>query len=125
MTPLQIALATAQLSNSGMRPTPLLASAVRTPHQGWVVLPTGHATTVDGTYAQPASLKTDPTSGLPVWDAIGQAQTDDGRPITWYISATVNSWPGSPLALALVLEEDNPEQAEQIGRELMFAALNP
>ncbi|MHB0988344.1 MAG: FtsW/RodA/SpoVE family cell cycle protein [Bellilinea sp.] len=125
VTPLQMALATAQLSNSGARPTPHLASAVRTPHQGWVVLPTGTATTVDGTYAQPEGLKTVPTSGLPVWDVIGQAQTDDGHPITWYISATIHSWPGSPLALALVLEEDNPNLAGQIGRELMFAALNP
>ncbi len=125
VTPLQMALAAAQLSNSGVRPAPRLATAVRTPHQGWIVLPTGTTTIVDATYSRPEGLKTDYTSGLPVWDAIGQAQTDDGQSLTWYISATIESWPGSPLVLALVLEEDNPNLATQIGRDLMSTAINP
>jgi len=125
VSPLQVALATAQLSNGGIRPSPRLASAVHTPHQGWVILPTGSGITGNHPVASPEGLTAGNASGLPIWDAVGMAQTEDGKPLTWYISATIDSWPGSPLVLALVLEEDGPDQAVKIGRALISAALNP
>ena len=39
LSPLQVALAAAALSHDGLRPPPRLAMAVKTPSQGWVVLP--------------------------------------------------------------------------------------
>ena len=125
VTPLQVALAAAQLSNGGTRPSARLASAVHTPHQGWVVLPSGSGIPSINSYASPEELTAGSVSGLPVWDAVGLAQTDDGKPLTWYVSATIDSWPGSPLVLALILEEGNPDRAIEIGRALISAALNP
>lgn len=125
VTPLQMVLATAQLSNHGARPSPRLSTAVKTPHQGWVVLPAKAGITTAGKYAQPEGIKTTPKDPLPIWDAIGRAQTDDGKPLVWYIGATIDTWPGSPMAIALVLEEDNPNLALEIGRETLRAALNP
>jgi hypothetical protein len=125
VSPLQVALAAAQLSNGGIRPSPRLSSAVHTPHQGWVILPAGSGVTSNQISANPEGLTAGSANGLPIWDAVGKALTDDSKPLTWYISATINSWPGSPLALALVLEEDNPDLAVEIGRALIYAALNP
>jgi len=56
---------------------------------------------------------------------VGRAETDDKKIITWYVSATLGSWPGTPLAMSLVLEEDNPDLAVQIGRNVMHAAIDP
>ena len=39
ISPLQVALAAAALSNHGMIPAPRIATAVNTPNDGWVVLP--------------------------------------------------------------------------------------
>jgi hypothetical protein len=90
-----------------------------------VVLPAGNGVNGKNTYASPEGLAAGTPSGLPVWDAVGLAETDDGKPLTWYVGATLNSWPGSPLVLVLVLEEDNPQWAIDSGREMMSAALNP
>lgn len=125
VSPLQIALAVAQVNNSGDRPSPRLALAVDTPHQGWVVLPGAPSTSTDLALAVPDDLRLPGHQGLPTWEAVGQATTDDGQTITWYISATLESWPGTPLAMALVLEEDNPDLAIQIGRDMMRTAISP
>lgn len=125
VSPLQVALAAAQLSNGGNRPAPRLALAVETPHQGWVVLPGSPAVSPILTLQKPEALRLPGLEGLPVWEAVGQAITDDGKKVTWYVSGTLSSWPGTPLAMSLILEEDNPSQAVQIGRDVMRAAINP
>jgi hypothetical protein len=60
----------------------------------------------------------------PFWQITGLAQAKDG-PITWYLGGTRQDWQGIPLALALVLEEDNPKAANQIGLELLQATIQP
>jgi len=125
VTPLQLVLAVAQLSNEGIRPYARLAMAVDTPHQGWVVLPgSSTATSMPGFSAvNKLSLK-DP-QGLPIWEAVGKARTQDGKPVTWYISSTLNSWPGTPFSLVLVLEENDTDAAIEIGRQVMRSAISP
>lgn len=125
VSPLQVALAAAQMSNSGVRPSPRLALAVDTSHQGWVVLPASTTTTSTLKLSSPEKLRLPGLEGLPVWEAIGQAETIDGQTVTWYISATLVSWPGTPLAMSLIIEEDNPSLAIKIGRDMMRDAINP
>lgn len=125
VSPLQVALAVAQITNSGVRPAPRLALAVDTSHQGWVVLPGSPSVNSAIDLKPPENLRLPGLEGLPVWEAVGQAKTDDGKTVTWYVSATLGSWPGTPLAMSLIIEEDNPSQAVQIGREVMRAAINP
>jgi cell division protein FtsW (lipid II flippase) len=123
VSPLQMALAVAGLSNAGQRPAPRMALAVHTPHQGWVVLPGNPPVTSTMPLNFSEQLKLPDLGGLPVWEAVGQAETADGNPVTWYIAATVDTWPGTPLALALVLEEDDPVRAYQSGRNILRAAI--
>ncbi len=124
VSPLQMALAAATLSNHGVRPSPLLVISVQTPQQGWVVLPSDPSEKVitqsnfDATVSNLASVD------LPVWETIGQASSGQ-KEYTWYVGGTLPAWNGQPLAIALVLEENNPDLAEQIGHSVLDAALSP
>lgn len=124
VTPLQMALAASTLTNQGEKPVPRLAVAVKTPHQGWVVLPSGIPDKV-----LPASGIGDSISALagignPIWFTTARAASTSGR-FTWFVGGTIPSWRGSPLAIALVLEEDNPDFAESIGKSVLQSAMTP
>jgi cell division protein FtsI/penicillin-binding protein 2 len=124
VSPLQMALAAAAISTGGIRPAPLLATAVNIPQQGWVILPSGPSqVSLSETGAnQTASILS--TDVLSFWQSLGSAISDKGQ-ITWYLAGTTPDWQGSPLALALILEEDDPAGAEKIGSTLMKDTLNP
>lgn len=118
VSPLQMALAAAAISNNGVRPAPQIAAAVQTNTQGWVILPAGntHETLlVNGSDAAQETLQ---QGSSPYWEALGTAYSNQTR-ITWYLGGTLHEWQGAPLAVAVVLEEDNPDLAEQIGQALL------
>lgn len=126
VTPLQMALAAAALSNQGLRPVPRLAMAVNTPQQGWVILPTSdhpvQAIPID--QAESAAL-TLSVNNEPLWQSVGSAQNGPGKVVTWYIGGTLPGWKGAPIAAAVVLEESNPELARTIGQSLLEATQTP
>jgi len=127
LSPLQMALAAATLSNKGILPVPRLAMAVNTPHQGWVILP-ALGEPVQALSARSASSTTEAlmVRGQPFWQASGKGiETQEHKTITWYLAGTLPGWQGTPLALVVVLEEDNSRLAEFIGQSLMNEALQP
>lgn len=117
VSPLQMALAAAALSNNGFRPAPAITSAVQTTTQGWVVLPAGnsHQTILSGGIG--TAQKALQTGGA-YWEALGAAYSNQ-TPVTWYLGGTLSAWQGAPLAVVVVLEEDNPTLATEIGRVLL------
>ena len=125
VSPVQMATAASALSAHGTAPTPRIALAVNTPQQGWVVLPALN----QAVEAIPA-LEADEAStaylvkGEAFWEFIGQARQGETI-ITWYIGGTLSDWLGTPLAVAVALEEDNIHLARQVGRGLLLAALRP
>lgn len=123
VTPLQMAIAAASFSARGVRPSPAFAAAVNTPQQGWVILPAGKKTTVFQASAVSEAAGKLPMSGLPAWETVASARLEEGM-ITWYLAGTTPSWRGVPLAMALVLEEDNPEMAVEIGSAVLDTILN-
>jgi hypothetical protein len=125
VSPLQVALASAVLSNHGIAPAPRLAISVNTPTAGWIVLPT------PGTSFQaiPASQANEAaqsftTSGGNDWSHIGRASGDESQ-VTWFIAGTPPNWQATPLVVVVALEEDNERIAQYIGQELLTAAMNP
>jgi len=118
VSPLQVALAAAVYSIDGQRPAPLLAMAVNTPKEGWVVLPVEPSTSTYPKNILENDVQNFSIAGTATWQAIGQAQTEEGI-ITWAIAGTVPDWQGTPLALALVLEEDNPGLASSIATKVL------
>jgi cell division protein FtsW (lipid II flippase) len=125
VSPLQVALASGALSNHGMVPAPRIATAVNTPNDGWIVLPA----LGDPFEAMPAANADEMAHSLTVdgqgyWSYVGQAESDES-PVTWFIGGTPPNWQASPLAVVVVLEEDNAQLAETIGGDLLIAAMNP
>lgn len=123
-SPLQIALAAAALSADGIRPAPLLVTAVNTPRDGWMILPAlgnpGEA--LSSAYAR-TTADSLAVEGSFIWQYLAVAPNGPDRAVTWYLGGTLSSWNGQPLALALLLEVNEPSLAEEIGRTVIEAAM--
>jgi hypothetical protein len=116
-----MALAASALSSAGTIPQPILALAVHTPNQGWVILPgatpkTGLAETAVGLSA---TMLAEP--GQFYWRTLAVA--NGASPVSWYLAGTLSRWQGSPLVIAVALEENNPTLAEMVGKGVMETAL--
>lgn len=125
ISPLQVALASAAFSNHGNIPAPRMATAVNTPNDGWVVLPAlgspSEAISASAADDMASSLMSE---GATFWSYRGQAESEES-PVTWFIAGTPPNWQATPLVVAVLLEEDIPQLAGQIGRELLSDAMNP
>ena len=122
VSPLQMALATAALSSDGIRPAPRIALAANTPQQGWVVLPAldEPVEILPKFFAHEIAQAL--AGEMPYWTFTG---TMDEIHITWHLAGTLPDWSGTPLALVVLLEENNPRLAREIGGNLLEAALQP
>ncbi len=125
VSPLQIALASAALSNHGVIPAPSIASAVNTPVEGWVVLPVLGTPTraMQMEMADDASLSFI-QKGDNFWSYLGKASEGDTS-VTWFLEGTPGNWQGTPFVVVVLIEEDNARLAERVGRELIVDAMSP
>jgi cell division protein FtsW (lipid II flippase) len=122
VTPLQMALGAAALTNSGQRPVAQIAASILTPQQGWQILPneSPSATRLAGSAGETVEAMATPEALY--WQSVSRASMDD-QTITWYIGGTIEDWKGAPLALALALETDDPSKAMEIGQTLFAGIL--
>jgi hypothetical protein len=61
---------------------------------------------------------------MPFWERASVA--GQGRAsVSWYLAGTLPNWQGAPLAVVVVLEENNPQQASLIGRGVLEKAIQP
>jgi hypothetical protein len=125
ISPLQVALASAALSNHGTVPAPRIAMAVNTPNAGWVVLPAlgmpFEAVPAKAADEAAQALRVD---GQNYWAHTGQAESEES-PVTWLIAGTLPNWQASPLVVVVLLEENNARLAQHIGQELLIDAMSP
>ena len=132
VSPLQMAFAAATLSNAGERPAPHLAMAVDTPQSGWVML----LDTTDAEYVfQEKQAKHIANAladeELPIWEVIsagdeGNGNSSESNPgYSWFIGGTLPEWPGVPLAIAVLLEENDPQRVLEMGESLLQSAMQP
>ena len=132
VSPLQMALAAASLSNQGERPAPRVVMAVDTPQSGWVMLPVT-SQPQQALQAQAADNTAQAlTSGeLPIWQVVAsdKVTTDDvsdtNPGYTWYLGGTLPEWKGATLAIAVLLEENDPLKVQEIGRSMFQNAIYP
>jgi cell division protein FtsI/penicillin-binding protein 2 len=124
VSPMQVARAAATLSAGGAIPDPQLAAAVNMPGSGWTVFPPaedGQQVFSKHNTDRIATLLAD--DELPIWQIVARTSNQQEQVITWYLAGTLPSWLGTPFTLVIVLEDDLPKEALQIGREMMEAAL--
>jgi len=127
-----MALAAATLSNGGVRPVPRLAVSVNTPQAGWVMLPVS---------SQPQQVFTSQAAARTIlalsdgesstWHAVAVGDKGVGyaweanQGYAWYMGGTLTEWPGAPLAIAVILEENDPQRVLELGHSLLQAAMHP
>jgi cell division protein FtsW (lipid II flippase) len=131
ISPVQLALALAPLSNSGILPAPHLVLGYLDPQGNWQVLP---GMLDDQPVFTPASAHNaaealaDPV--LPVWRSLSHLRGDPqtgASSLTWYTAGTLPSWQAAPLVLVVLLEDGNPQIAQEIGQAIIreVLAINP
>jgi cell division protein FtsW (lipid II flippase) len=125
LSPLQAALIAAAISAQGIRPAPVIVSAVNTPASGWVLLP-GEGQPLQ--VIQPSEAETRVRSlssdNGNIWEYVAVVSQEDRPPVTWYVAGTTTGWSGTPLALVLVLEDSDLQTAARIGRGILEAAIS-
>ena len=125
LSPLQMALAAATLSNDGVRPAPRLAMAVDTPTQGWVILPSLNDPVKVFTSASVANTaQALMVGGQPFWLWNARA-TQANQTFSWSLGGTLPDWQGAPLVVVVLLENNDPNGAGVIGQNLLVAATRP
>jgi hypothetical protein len=135
VTPLQMALAAASLSNQGSLPAPRLVMSVDTPQSGWVTLPVTSKSQQSLSAVTANKVAGALASGdMPIWQVVASdkgnpntaEQTVTGYPgYSWYLGGTSPDWRGVPLALAVILEENDPQRVQEIGRSMLQSAIYP
>jgi cell division protein FtsW (lipid II flippase) len=125
ITPIQLASLAAVFSNAGTLHTPWIASAVNTPLVGWVLLP------ADGQPIQmlePAWVAAKNESLLNPdgwgWELTVLSDQSPSEQVAIYLGGTLETWQGTPFALALVLENSNPAEVSRVANLVWKAALS-
>ncbi|MEA3440138.1 MAG: FtsW/RodA/SpoVE family cell cycle protein [Chloroflexota bacterium] len=127
-SPLQVALALSPLSSAGMRPGALLVAAVESTQIGWLpqeAVDEAHVVISEG--AALTTAKRLRSTELPVWESIAVAVgvTNDDLAVSWYLSGTTPDWAGTPLVLVVLVEEQYPNLAKDIGMNIWEYSLLP
>lgn len=119
VSPLQVALAVSILSTNGERPAPHLVTAVKNPETGWSLIPPidqGLKILPEEVVRKVADELSVP--GKPFWQSLAKGRSEN-QSVTWYLAGTPPDWSGTPLTLVIVLEEDDPSFAEEIGQKMI------
>ncbi|HUH97687.1 MAG TPA: FtsW/RodA/SpoVE family cell cycle protein [Anaerolineales bacterium] len=125
ISPLQMSIAAGTLSNHGVRIAPRIVMAVRTPQQGWVVLPAlDQGAEVFKTQAADDLADRLARGRGPYWEWSGTGQAGSEFS-TWYLGGTVPNWKGIPLAVVVLLEGNDPPGARSVGTQLLQIATSP
>jgi hypothetical protein len=123
-SPVQVALLAAAISNSGVMPAPSLVQAIKAPSGQWEVLPPLQDTQQILPEQETIAISTSNRMvGIDLWQVVGVAGDRPEQPVTWYAGGSSPSWAGRRLALAVLLEEDNPDLAASIGQSVLQSAM--
>ncbi|MQC26325.1 MAG: hypothetical protein DWG76_02600 [Chloroflexi bacterium] len=124
LSPLQIALAAATLSNYGELPPAHLALAVEQSDGQWLELePLTESRAVLNRALTAATAQELRSPYLPLWQYAAPGVGENGETVTWYMAG---SMPGGTknYVVVILLEQDNPILAKSIGQRLWLAAIN-
>ena len=122
ITLLQMVRAAATFSNDGIVPAPLLAIGYENP-EGLVYFPRSDTSELKLAGSDQIATMLSSNS-FPGWEATGRSNSTQGD-FSWFIGGTARGWEGTPLALALVLENDSPLNARLIGKQVLQSATSP
>lgn len=125
VSPLQISLVAASITNDGQKVSPRLINAYQTeeglwksytePSQAALVLPSRVAKATRDFLSQDTDA---------YWFAMGHGFREDNQIVTWYMGGTNEAWTATPLAIAIAIEGNNPSLAYKIAESLLVPQVN-
>jgi hypothetical protein len=132
VSPLQMALAAATLSNNGELPAPRLVMSFATPQSGWTTAPLN----VQSHLVFPGDSAAMTAEALaayenPIWEVVDAGYIDvestnqTRQGFSWYLGGTLPEWKGVSLAIAVLIEDNEPLRAQGIGRAILHLAMYP
>lgn len=124
VSPLQMAIAAAEITNGGVEVKPTLVLAYKDPDEQWIVIPNESTTSVELNLATEEAVNLLQDGESPVWSITAEA-VDNEKTVSWYIAGTPSNWQGVPLVFVVVLEDATPTQTLKIGQTLVEDLLMP
>ncbi len=106
VTPLQMAIAAATLTNQGKRPEPQIISAVLTTNQGWVSFPSQPATETILAAGIDKVLDAITIETTQTWETTAVIRNDQTS-LTWYLGGSLPGATSKNYALAVILEAES------------------
>ena len=120
ISPLQLALAGAALSNGGSILPPRLTLAINTPTAGWIIYPQENSTRkifTKDTVTKTLDLLALPGDGF--WGTTTSNTDFNGKSVSWFLGGTTSEITHNNLVVVVLLEEYNPSLANEIGKTLL------
>lgn len=120
VSPVQMVMVAATITNNGMRPAPALVNSYYSREGTWQAFGPSQAAQVVLSENLSEEIQDNLRSDTQtIWYQIGHALINQEEPLTWYIGGTTPEWSAAPLAIAIAIEEEAPELALQIGNTLL------
>ena len=125
LSPLQMASAACALSNEGARPEARIVFEIEDAAGSWQALDLGlePQLVLDGAFSTGVvqGLAYKPLS---IWEVTGRAVGDLEQVYTWYLAGSLADKSGVERCVVVLLENNNPDLARSIGRNLIAASAN-
>lgn len=121
LSPVQVAVAAASLSNSGRVVSPHIAIAYSPNHNDWNLIEQGSEPVILSDFEPEVAANMLTSGDFPGWEITTRAFYKDAA-ISWYVAGTPSDWYGTPLTIVVALENTDPIQARVIGRKIFLEA---
>jgi cell division protein FtsW (lipid II flippase) len=118
LSPLQLAVAAAELTNGGQKVTPVLVTAYQSTDGNWNLLNSSATNQSIPNINAKKTVDLLVQGNTPVWKTVAQV-VDNKKTVSWYVAGTPSNWQGVPFALVIALEDNTAAQAELIGNQLI------
>jgi cell division protein FtsI/penicillin-binding protein 2 len=120
VSPLQMALVAAAISNDGIQPPPALINSYLSPDGKWIEISQEHSESAVMSRSIAKRVQSElAMSNQAIWFQSAHATIHEDQPLTWLIGGTTSEWTGTPLAIAIAVEENAPDLAQAVGGILL------
>ena len=117
ISPLQMAIAAAELTNGGTRVSPTLVTAYQNAAGVWTLLDRSRSQTQLSSFDATDAVKLLLQNNASIWKTLAQVQ-DQEKTISWFIAGTSPDWQSVPVVIVVALEDSSAAKANQIGLAL-------
>ncbi len=120
VSPLQMGLVAATITNNGIFSEPRLVNSYQDDDSEWKTF----ENVISNYQAIPESIANQVQDRLSaedakIWYQMGHSLLSDQPTLTWLIGGNTRSWTGSPLAVAILIEDSAPQLVQEIARQLL------